>query len=391
MKAINKNVIALGWVSFFTDMASAMIVPILPIFIVTVLNSGADKLGVVLAISSFISYFLRFFAGYIAEKMRVVKPLMLLGYILSAVCKPLFFWSASWQAVASIRAVERLGKSVRTAPKDLLISHYAVWGKSGQSFGFHKMMDISGEFVGILIVFLLFYFYGANESLIRTIFIYTAIPGVIAIFIMLVFVKDIDYQAQLDKKKTKFETTIKADSKIHSSDRKLATPLVFFFLFTFFIFEESFFILRSQQLSFSLTLIPLLVMVSKLTQSLVSYKMGLLIDSHSHSKMMGLAYFSGLVSLALFISGEALLIWLGFAVYGFYSVSSLNIMRAFISENSVNTGSVFGVFYAGMAIALALGALFFGFVWQAYGGQVALEISLVGGSLLFTGYYWTNR
>ena len=375
MKNINKNIIALGWVSFFTDMASAMLVPIIPIFVVSVLQSGADKLGVILAVSSFISYFLRFFTGYIAEKNKLVKPLMVIGYVISAVCKPLFFWSYTWQSVAALRGTERIGKSIRTAPKDLMISHYSEVKKSGQSFGFHKMMDISGELTGILVVFILFYFYSSSEALIRQIFIYTAIPGLIAVFIMAFFVQDITYH----KKE-------KAEFKFARQDRKLLVPMMFFFLFTFFIFEESFFILRSKELSFSLTLIPLLVLVSKLTQTLVSYKIGLLVDQHDHKKMMAVAYLSGVISLSLFISGESWLIWIGFAVYGFYCVSSLNILRALISEQASQTGGMFGVFYAGMAVSLALSALVFGHFWEAYGGQTALTVSLAGSSVLLAIY-----
>jgi len=375
MKDIDKNIVALGWVSFFTDMASAMLVPIIPIFVVSILQSGADKLGVILALSSFVSYFLRFFTGYIAEKNRVVKPLMVIGYLISAICKPLFFWSHTWQSVAALRTAERIGKSIRTAPKDLMISHYSKAKKSGRSFGFHKMMDISGELTGILVVFILFYFYSSSETLIRQIFIYTAIPGMIAVFIMVFFVQDIAYHK---KEKTDFTFT--------KQDRKLIIPMVFFFLFTFFIFEESFFILRSQDLNFNLTLIPLLILISKLTQALVSYKIGLLIDQHDHKKMMAVAYFSGIVSLALFISGEQWLIWIGFAVYGFYCVSSLNILRALISEQSGQTGGMFGVFYAGMAIALALSALLFGNLWESYSGQTALFVSLIGSGLLLIIY-----
>lgn len=375
MKNINKNIIALGWVSFFTDMASAMLVPIIPIFVVSVLQSGADKLGVILAISSFVSYFLRFFTGYIAEQKRVVKPLMLLGYIISAICKPLFFWSYSWHSVAGLRATERIGKSIRTAPKDLMISHYSESKKSGKNFGFHKMMDISGELAGIFVVFVLFYFYSSSEELIRQIFLFTAIPGTFAVFIMAFFVQDIAYQK---KESIEFQFS--------QQDKKLVLPMLFFFLFTFFIFEESFFILRSKDLGFSLALIPLLVLVCKLTQALVSYKIGLLVDQHAHNKMMIFAYLSGILSLILFLSGEILLIWFGFAVYGFYCVSSLNIFRALISEQASQTGGMFGVFYAGMAVALALSALLFGYLWENHGGQFALMISLFGSIGLFVIY-----
>jgi len=197
----------------------------------------------------------------------------------------------------------------------------------------------------------------------------------IAVFIMVFFVQDIAYQK---KEKVEFQFS--------QQDKKLILPMSFFFLFTFFIFEESFFILRSKDLGFSLTLIPLLVLVCKLTQALVSYKIGLLVDQHTHNKMMIIAYLSGILSLILFLSGETLLIWFGFAVYGFYCVSSLNIFRALISERANQTGGMFGVFYAGMAVALALSALLFGYLWEIYGGHFALTVSLFGSICLFVIY-----
>lgn len=376
MKSINNNIVALGWVSFFTDMASAMLVPIIPIFVVTVLNDGADTLGVILAISSFISYFLRYFTGYIAEKYRVVKPLMIIGYSISALCKPLFFLSHSWQSVASLRATERLGKSIRSAPKDLLISHFSPKRKSGQNFGFHKMMDIAGELSGTLLIFILFYFYSSSEILIRQIFLFTAIPGSISVFIMIFFVGDIKYQS-----------TPQSSEPLSKEDHLLKIPLLFFFGFTFFIFEESFFILRSQELGFSLTLIPLLLVTSKLTQTLVSYKIGLLIDKYQHAKMMAVSYVIGALSMFLFASGLTILNWFGFALYGIYTVSSLTLIRAMISEQASNKGHIYGLFYAGMAIAIALGSLFFGYIWENYNGQVALIISMLGSLTLIALYF----
>lgn len=142
MLKVSPNIFALGWVSFFTDMASAMVKPLIPIYVVIVLNQGMDKLGYVLAITTLVSYLLRWVGGYLSDKFQITKPLLLIGYSLSAITKPLLAYTSSWVSVAAISATERLGKAIRSAPKDMLISASAQQQNQGKAFGLHKTLDI---------------------------------------------------------------------------------------------------------------------------------------------------------------------------------------------------------------------------------------------------------
>lgn len=407
-------------------MASAMLIPVIPIFIVEVLNEGADKLGIVIALASFLSYFLRYFAGVLADRYQAVKLLMLIGYFVSAICKPLFYWSTSWHSVALLRSTERLGKAIRTAPKDLLIAHYSANKHSGRNFGFHKMMDVSGEMIGILIVSILFFLYSHQEYLIRNLFLATAVPGTIAVLIMAFFVDDIsaspicitkdDYAKNSEtnlpdesnesneskiisekllpaksllKKNAKainsnpFKNRLKLSQRFSAKDRQLIAPMSFYLVFSFFIFEESFLVLHSLELGFSLGLIPILILVNRFSQASVSYYIGLLIDKEHSFRMLIGSYFIGILSLACFITRQPIMSWVGFILYGLYSVITLNILRALIAEKAEKKGELFGVLYAGMAIVLSLSALFFGFVWEHYGSQHGLVIAFSGCLLLW--------
>ena len=163
MRGIDRNVVMLGWVSFFTDMASAMVNPILPIFVVSVLHQGVDKLGIIVAVATFVSYALRLLSGYISDRYGIVKPLVVGGYALSALSKPLIGFSQGYRSVAALKALERLGKGLRSAPKDLMIAHYSPKEGSGKSFGFHKTLDIAGELSGTLLLFGLLWCLGQNE------------------------------------------------------------------------------------------------------------------------------------------------------------------------------------------------------------------------------------
>ncbi len=390
MKNINPNIVAIGWVSFFTDMASAMLVPILPIYLVSVLNQGADKLGIVLAISSFISYFLRYYAGFLADKMGRVKVFLLVGYAISSIAKPLFYWTTSWQSVASLKSFERLGKAIRTAPKDVLISHYSLKHQLGKGFGFHKMMDIAGELVGSLIVFGLLFFYQTSEvtsdisQLIKMIFLATAAPGIIAVFIALFFIQDIQAPPASEHVKEQNIRETKRNTK-HSA-RSLKRQMLFFFLFSFIMMDEAFFILQSQTIIMSIALIPLLVILNRLVQTLTSYQIGIFSDRLSPSRIMPLAYLFGLLALVCFQLNSSDLLWFGFAFMGLYSVTGLNLMRSMIAAQEESVGHYFGIFYTGMAISLSLGAVFWGFVWHKYGSLLAIESALLATSLLLVAY-----
>ncbi|MEM9778245.1 MAG: MFS transporter, partial [Chloroflexota bacterium] len=158
---MRRNVIALGLVSLFTDMASNMVTPILPLFVVLVLDEGVDKVGIIGAITTFVSYVLRIAGGYLSDRYDRNKPFLLVGYGISAVSKPLFALAGGWVGITAIRSFERLGKAVRAAPKDKLISQSAAKGSVGRTFGLHKTLDVTGEFSGLIIVMVLLTMWGS--------------------------------------------------------------------------------------------------------------------------------------------------------------------------------------------------------------------------------------
>ncbi len=362
MKNINKNIIALGWVSFFTDMASSMITTLLPIFVVYVLHEGVDKLGVIIAIATFVSYIFRILFGYLSDKYKIVKPFVVTGYFISAVTKPLLAFSSTYMSVALLRGTERMGKAVRSASKDSLISSYAKDKAHGKTFGFHKMMDIAGELSGAIIVFVVFLYFAKDETTIRTIFEYTLIPGLIATFIMIFFVKDAP-------KKIK-----KSNSVINKDDYKLFPLLFIYFGFIFFIMSEQFFIVYAKEDGFSLATIPLLIIVFTFIQTITSYYGGILSDKFGSYKILIISFLFGILSI-LSIKFN---IWLSFAFLGLFTVLSLNAIRSYISLYANSKGFVYGILYGGVAIFSSLGALVVGYIWHNFGIDSVLEFSVIG-------------
>jgi MFS family permease len=375
MGKIDKNIIYLGWVSYFTDMASAMITPILPIFVVSVLHEGYDKLGIIVAVATFISYALRLVSGYISDRYGIVKPLVVSGYLLSALSKPLIAFSHGYKSVALLRGLERLGKGVRSAPKDLLISIYAKRKEEGKTFGFHKTMDIAGELSGTLLVFGLLYFFGQSETILRNIFLATLIPGVIGVFIVIFLVKDAPKERQIEYR---FALT--------KHDRDVIKNLFFYFLFLLFIFSDAFFTMRAKTAGFETFMIPLLFVVSTATQTLVSYPVGKLIDRYGVKYLLIFAYASGVAAQLMLLWGTSLAIWIAYALLGMFTVVSLNANRAYIARYATNRGSVYGVFYAGVALFGAIGALACGSIWEYISMHAALTFSLYGTLLVLLIY-----
>ena len=372
MKNIDKNVVMLGWVSFFTDMASSMITPVLPIFVVVVLHEGMDKLGIIVALATFVSYALRLLSGYISDRYGIVKPLVVGGYALSALSKPLIGLTHGYKSVAALKAFERLGKGLRSAPKDLMISEYSKANASGKTFGFHKTMDIAGELSGILILFGILWFFGQSETVIRTVFYATLLPGIIGLVIVAFFVKDIPKPKAISRQK--FALT--------DNDKKSIGSLLFYFLFLLFMFSDAFFTMQARNMGISIAIIPLLFAVSAGVQTLTSYGFGLLIDRFGAGRMLLFAYVCGVIAEGLLYLQEPVYTWIAYAFLGLFTVASLNANRAFISQNADNRGSVYGVFYAGVALFGAVGAYLSGMIWEHFGMQSALLFSLAGTSLL---------
>ncbi len=380
MRTIKKNVVYLGWVSFFTDLASSMVTTLLPLYVVYILQEGIDKLGIVIAVATFVSYFFRILFGYISQRFQLVKPLVVTGYLISAITKPMLALTQSYQGVALMRGLERMGKAVRSAPKDTLISAYSDKNASGKTFGFHKTLDIAGELTGATIIFLILLWFTLNEQSIRYIFAFTLIPGLIATLLAVFFVKDITSQ---DKNRSK--------TVIHRDDLRLLPLIGLYFISLLFIFSDQFYIVQAKQAGYADHSIPLFIIAFTLTQTLASYASGLLIDRLGTHRMLWWALLCATLSvLALWQHW----IWLSFILLGLFTVISLNTIRAYISAQARSKAFVYGIFYGGVALFSAIGAIVVGQLWERFGFDKAVFFSLTGLSALLlinTVYAWSPR
>ncbi len=362
MKDINKNIIALWFVSFFTDMASSILTPLIPILIVYILKDNISQLGYVLAITIFVSYLFRIIFWYFADKYRLTKLFLALWYWLSAITKPLFYFAGSWQSVAWLKSVERLWKAMRAASKDSVISRYSKKNKWWKNFWFHKMMDVAGEMTWAIIVFLILYFVWQTEHIIRNLFLFTAIPWVIATIIVIFFVEDAPYK------------TKKIDYKFDKADYKLFPVIWSYLAFLLFIFSDSFLLVQAKELWYSFFFLPLFIVLLYFVQFILSYYSWLKIDKIWSKKVLYISFIFGLLSQILLYFW---FIWLTFICLWIFTILSINAIRVYIWENAVNKWTIYGILYAWIAIFSSLSALIVWFLWSNYWINTAIIFSII--------------
>ncbi len=364
---IDKNIIYLGWVSFFTDFASSMVTTLLPLYVVYILNEGVDKLGIVIAVASFISYFFRILFGYLSDRFSLVKPLVVGGYFISAVTQPMLALTQGYVGVTLMRGLGRMGKAVRSAPKDALISAYSKTNQSGKTFGFHKTMDIAGELGGAICIFLILAWFTLDKDSIRLIFAATLIPGLIATGIALFLVKDIPVSIKATNKKQK--------AVINKQDMRLLPLIIIYSAALFFILSDQFLIIKAKEAGYAVSIIPLFIIVLTLTQTLSSYYSGVISDKVGNSRMLLIAFVFGTLSIVALWQE---FLWLSFILLGIFTVTSLNTIRAYISQYAISKAFVYGIFYGGVALSSSLGAIVIGHLWKRFGFENVMLFSLSG-------------
>ncbi|HFB64179.1 MAG TPA: MFS transporter [Aeromonadales bacterium] len=373
----NRNIWMLGWVSFFTDLASAMIKPMIPIYVVLVLHQGVDKLGIVVAVSTFISFFLRWLGGWLSDHFGRSKPFLILGYGLSSIMKPLIGLAGSWQIVAVFSGAERLGKALRSAAKDKLISLSSQNKKQGRAFGLHKTLDVSGEALGALVAFAMLFYLGQSELWIRTIFYWTLLPSSIAMLVLLFLVKDrTSRHSQAPISAGESHQTSQTNEPLN---RLLKLKLLLFFAANFLMVSESFMLIRAHEAKILVMYLPLLAVAGTLTQAFLSYYVGKSADDRGDETVLLWGIASGLISLILLGLGTKLFVIMGFIFQGVFMVTTLNALRMRLGKFTYGKGKIYGWFYAINALVTASGALLMGGLWEKFGGTTTLN--------LFAGFY----
>lgn len=365
-----RNVIILGVVSFLTDVSSEMIYPLLPVFLGTVLGASATSIGVIEGLAESVAALLKFGSGWWSDRVRRRKPLVVAGYALAAIARPLVGLAQSAVQVLAIRVTDRIGKGIRTSPRDALIADSVDARVRGKAFGFHRAADHAGAVLGPLIAFVVLQRAGIEM---RTLFLLAAIPGILAVIVLVVGVRE---AARPPDTVATTEARSVSPTRLRMLGGRFWAVLGVILIFTLGNSTDAFLLLRAADLGVPIAQIPLLWAMLHVVKSASSTPGGALSDRVGRRPLLivGWVLFAA-VYFAFGRATSAWQIWALFAVYGIYFGLTEGTEKALVAD--MVPASARGTAFGGYNLAISLGALpasvIFGLWWDHVGPQAAFD------------------
>lgn len=352
-KKVVSNIVLLGLVSMFVDMSTEMVYPLVPLFLTATLGASPAIVGVIEGIAESIASLLKVFSGYIGDVYHNKKRLAFAGYSASVFYKIFLILSTSWFGVLVARVIDRIGKGIRTAPRDALVAQSSDGKKLGWSFGLHKMLDMAGSSLGVVFA----YIFVATNFGFHKAFLFSIIPAVIGILIILAVREDKSCEMPCEKLKLK---GLKLDGKVK-------TYLAVIFVFCLGNSSNTFLLLKAQEQGFSASQVILLYLIFNVAASTLAIPSGKLSDKFGRSRILVPGYLIyGLVYLGFaFLSSKPAIVLL-FIAYGAYNAFISGAERAFIAENSPTglKGTILGLYGMLQGIGLLLSSIIAGLMWD---------------------------
>lgn len=363
-----RNIFALGFASFFTDVSSEMVFSLLPTFFLSLPGASVAILGFVEGIAEALSYALRSVSGIFSDKVRKRKLLVLVGYGLSNILKPFFAVARAPIDVLVIRVSDRVGKAVRTSPRDALLSESVSEKHRGAAFGLHRTMDQAGAILGPVLASAVLLVFGLT---VRDIFWLSLIPGLIALLILLFFVKE-----RAGKSTGDFKVLAGVKSVLK---RDFSLLLVVVGVFSLGAFNFSFVLLNAQEAGIAESLIPLVYAVVNVAHVAIAIPAGVLSDriGRENVLLMGYGIFltSVLLMMLLPVNGfDAFIIALFFGAYvGVVETVQRAMVPAYVDKCLL--GTAYGLYYLIVGSAFFVSNAVVGSLWEHFGSSIAVTYS----------------
>lgn len=370
---IPRQVWLLGWTSLFTDAATEMIYPLLPIYLSRVLGAGAASLGIIEGVAEGVNSLLKVASGWWSDRRGRRRPLVIFGYSLSGAARPLVAVAGSWVHVLIIRALDRTGKGIRGAPRDALLAQFADASSRGRIFGFHRAMDHTGAILGPLIATAFLYFLPGEY---RLLFALTAIPGVIAV-VMLFLVREPDAPR---RRPPSTASTDHADvSAAHAVaparlPKRLWAVLGVILVFSLGNSADAFLLLRLTDALGAVTFVPMLWAALHVVKASLSTWGGGLSDRVGRKRVIviGWAVYAVVyIGFATASSAVAFVSW--FLLYGIYFALAEGAEKALVADLTPpgRQGTAFGYYNAALGIGALIASVVFGFLYERFSPSTA--------------------
>jgi len=374
---ISRTVVLLGVVSLLTDVSSEGIYPLIPLFLTDVLHARVPTVGLIEGVAESAASVLRIFSGWLSDVLGNRKWITAVGYGLSTISKPLFALATSWQQVFGVRFADRVGKGIRTAPRDALIADVTPPESRGISFGFHRAMDTAGAITGPLLVFWLLRSFHAEY---RTIFLLSGIPAILGVLILIAAVREPAREA--------VDRAAVPSLRLRNFRRPFKLFLLVATIFSLGNFSDAFLILRARDIGIGAAKILLIYVLFNTVEAALSTSAGAVSDRLGRRNVI----LAGYLVFAAVYAGFGLArrpadIWMLFAFYGLYQALTRGVQSAFAADLvSVGIrGTGLGAYHMLTGLALLPASLIAGYLWDAvnpsapfyFGAGIALIAALL--------------
>jgi MFS family permease len=367
---MDPGVVALGWVSFLSDVATEMIYPLLPDFLTRTLRAGPEAIGLIEGVAEGTASLMKAASGWWSDRVRRRKPLVVLGYSIAAAARPLIGLAASWTQVLAIRFCDRVGKGIRTSPRDALLADIVPPADRGRAYGLQRAMDNAGAVAGPLLAAALLKFVFANE---RSVFLLAAIPGVLAVVVLVVRVREAPRR----------EPPAAASAPPRSSavparlPARLWSVLAIFVVFTLANSTDAFLLLKAGDSGVPMWQIPLLWATFNGVKAAAGVPGGILSDRLGRVRtiLAGWAVYAAAYA-GFAVASTSAQIWGLFAFYALFYALTEGAERALVADlvPADARGRAFGAFHASVGLAALPASILFGLWWKVFGPRTAFRI-----------------
>jgi MFS family permease len=377
-KRLPRNVFAISLVSLLNDASSEIIYPLLPLFLAATLNASPAVIGTIEGAAESVSSLLKLFAGYFSDKRGKRKGLVVFGYALASFMRPVLAFATNWHQALAIRLTDRVGKGIRSAPRDAMIADAAAAEERGIAFGFHRAMDHAGAVIGPLLSFALIYLIADNRNQPTTgdfkhIFLFASIPALAAVIVVSFFVRESGTH-----RKGGDELLEKPEFNLRGFDGNFKRFLAIVALFTLSNSSDAFLLLRAREAGVSVATIPLLwaaLHASKVLSSLVG---GDLSDRLGRRTLIA----SGWLLYAAVYLGFAFVssvgwAWALFLIYGIYFGLVEGAEKALVADlvRPEQRGTAYGWYNLAFGVTVFPASLLMGALWNWRGAMTAFIVS----------------
>jgi len=374
-RSLPRNVVAISFVSLLNDASSEIIYPLLPVFLATTLGASARAIGIIEGLAESMSSLLKLFAGYLSDRLGKRKLLVVAGYSLASLVRPLLAFAQSWQQVLGIRLADRVGKGLRTAPRDAMIADTVHVEQRGIAFGFHRAMDHGGAVIGPLLGYLLVIIFVANSrsptaAEFTKIFLIASIPALLAVIVAIFFMRESPVHRQQGPEIVKLS--------LRGFDSNFKRFLLVLALFTLSNSSDSFLILRAMDSGVSIALVPLLWAAHHGTKVLSSLFGGDLSDRMGRKRLIvsGWVLYAAVYAGFAFATNEASL-WILFLIYGIYFGLVEGAEKALVADlvRPEQRGTAYGLYNLAFGVTVFPASLLMGMIWDWKGPTTAFLVN----------------